>query len=134
MHSTDVEIEAPFHDIDPMNIVWHGRYPKYFEVARCALLDTIDFNYDEMKATGYAWPIVDMRIKYIRPVTFKQKIRVLAEIAEWEHRLKIAYTIYDAASNERLSRGYTIQMAVDMSNGESCFETPEILRKKLGKL
>ena len=134
MHSTDVEIEVPFHDIDPMNIVWHGRYPKYFEVARCALLDTIDFNYDEMKATGYAWPIVDMRIKYIRPVTFRQKIRVRAEIAEWEHRLKIAYAIHDATSNERLSRGYTIQMAVDMSNGESCFETPEILRKKLGKL
>ena len=36
--SVSTEIEVPFYDIDPMDIVWHGNYIKYFEVARCALL------------------------------------------------------------------------------------------------
>jgi len=27
----DVIIEIPFHDVDTMNVVWHGHYLKYFE-------------------------------------------------------------------------------------------------------
>jgi len=27
----EVEIEIPFHDCDPMNVVWHGNYPRYLE-------------------------------------------------------------------------------------------------------
>ena len=40
MHA-DVMIEVPFHDVDTMNVVWHGHYLKYFEIARCKLLDQI---------------------------------------------------------------------------------------------
>jgi acyl-CoA thioesterase FadM len=32
-------------DVDTMNVVWHGHYVKYLEVARCALLDKIGHNY-----------------------------------------------------------------------------------------
>lgn len=28
MHA-DVIIEIPFHDVDTMNVVWHGHYLKY---------------------------------------------------------------------------------------------------------
>jgi acyl-CoA thioester hydrolase len=38
LHS-DTRILVPFFDIDTMNVVWHGHYVKYLEVARCALLD-----------------------------------------------------------------------------------------------
>ena len=39
-----VEIEIPFHDVDMMEVAWHGHYVKYFEIARCALLDQFDYN------------------------------------------------------------------------------------------
>ncbi len=38
----------PFFDVDSMNVVWHGHYVKYLEVARCALLDQIGHNYNDM--------------------------------------------------------------------------------------
>ena len=28
----EVVIEVPFHDVDIMNVVWHGHYLKYFEI------------------------------------------------------------------------------------------------------
>ena len=34
----EIEIEVPFFDLDPMNVVWHGNYVKYTEIARCKLL------------------------------------------------------------------------------------------------
>ena len=46
--SATVELEIPFHDIDLMEIAWHGHYAKYLEIARGALLNTIDYNVKEM--------------------------------------------------------------------------------------
>jgi acyl-CoA thioester hydrolase len=64
MLSAEVVIRPEFHDLDPMQIVWHGNYMRYFETARTALLGLIDYDYPQMVASGYAWPVVDFRIKY----------------------------------------------------------------------
>ncbi|WP_411725910.1 acyl-CoA thioesterase [Methyloglobulus sp.] len=130
--SCEIEIEVPFFDVDLMEIVWHGHYAKYFEMARCALLDKIDYGYMKMRASGYAWPVIDLRIRYAKSVKFSQKIIVQAQIVEWQNRLKINYLIVDKASGIRLTRGYTSQVAVDMASNEMCFENPAILWQKLG--
>lgn len=129
--STSTDIDIPFQDIDAMEIVWHGNYPRYLEIARCALLDCIDYDYPQMRDSGYAWPVIDMRIKYIKPLHFKQRIRVHSEIKEYENRLKIDFVISDAVSGEKLCKAYSIQVAVDMKTQEMCFVSPPILRKKL---
>jgi len=127
-----VTIDVPFHDVDAMGIVWHGHYPKYFEIARCALLDSIGYNYRQMGESGYSWPIVGMKIRYPRPTTFGQRIVVTASIKEYEHRLRIAYLITDAITGQRLTRGSTIQVAVDIASQTVCFATPPILLQRLG--
>jgi acyl-CoA thioester hydrolase len=128
----EVEIEIPFHDVDVMGVAWHGHYVKYLEIARCALLDKIDYNYPQMKASGYAWPVIDMRIRYPRPLLFQQIVRVRATLEEWENRLKVSYLIEDAASGQRLTRAYTVQVALDMAKNEMLFVSPNILFQKLG--
>ena len=62
----EIELTPAFHDLDPMEVVWHGHYLKYLELARCALLQRYDYDYPQMRASGYAWPIVDLRSKYVR--------------------------------------------------------------------
>lgn len=129
--SATVDIDIPFQDIDAMEVVWHGNYARYFEIARCALLDRIDYDYPKMRESGYAWPVIDMRIKYIRPLTFKQRIRVTAELVEYENRLKTDFIIRDAVTGEKLSKAYTVQVAVDMKTREMCYVSPPVLREKL---
>ena len=128
----EVELEIPFHDVDVMRIAWHGHYVKYLEIARCALLEAIHYNCDEMEATGYVWPVIELNIRYAKPLHFKQRIRVQAKVVEWENRLKIAYTLFDSASGQRLTKAYTVQVAVDTENGEMQFASPHILFDKLG--
>ena len=128
----ETEIQVQFFDLDPMEVVWHGHYVKYLEMARCALLDTIDYNYTQMKASGYAWPVIDMHLRYVDSARFGQRLKVRAEIAEWENRLKIDYLITDAASGHRLLRGSTTQVAVDIATREMCFVSPAVLLQKLG--
>ncbi|MBQ0711641.1 MAG: acyl-CoA thioesterase [Porticoccus sp.] len=128
----EVDIEIPFHDVDAADIVWHGHYVKYIEIARCKLLDLIEYNYPQMKASGYLWPVIDIRIQYVRPAVFQQVIRVVATLIEWEHRLKIKYQILDVESGQRLTKGYSVQVAVEAETGEMLLASPDVLQKKFG--
>jgi len=129
---TELLIEIPFYDLDPMAIVWHGNYIKYFEKTRCQLLENFDFGYIEMRNSGYMWPIVDLKVKYVESAVFGQKICCSAEIVEFENRLKINYQIRCVKTNNRLTKGYTTQVAVDLKTKELQLVSPEILLTKLG--
>ena len=130
--SHEIEVVPAFFDIDPMEIVWHGHYVKYLELARSALLDRFDYGYSRMRASGYAWPIVDMRLKYVRPAELGQRLIVRAEIVEWENRLRITYRIRDAVSSRKLTEASTIQVAVDLSTREMLYVCPPVLWQRLG--
>ncbi|WP_272996330.1 acyl-CoA thioesterase [Paraglaciecola agarilytica] len=128
----ETKIVVPFHDIDVMRIAWHGHYVKYLEIARCELLDKIEYNFPEMEASGYAWPVIDLHIRYASPLNFGQQVTVKSKIVEWENRLKIAYQIVDKDSGKRLTKATTTQVAVDIHSKEMLFESPHVLFEKLG--
>lgn len=120
-----VIIEVPFFDVDSMDIVWHGHYVKYLEIARCAFLSAIGYDYNVMKANGYGWPIVQLNLKYVRPAVFGQKIRVEVVLKEYESCLKFDYVISDIISGKKLTKASSMQVAVCMQTRETQFQTPE---------
>ena len=132
VRASTVEIVVPFHDIDAVGMAWHGHYAKYFEIARCELLESFHYGYDAMRESGFLWPVIDMRIRYVQSARFGQRILVRATLREWENRLLIDYLITDQASSQRLTKGSTVQVAVDMKSGEMCFVSPPILFERLG--
>lgn len=125
--SVDIPFKAEFYDVDSMKIVWHGNYAKYYEVARCALLDLIGYNYFEMESSGYSWPVVKLNIKYIKSIEFSQDFYVKATLKEYENRLRIIYHIYDTKSGDKLNIGETVQMAIEKKTGSTQFVSPSIL-------
>jgi len=127
-----ITLTVPFHDIDSVGIAWHGHYAKYFEIARCALLDSFDYGYNAMRVSGFVWPVIDFNVRYIKPIRFGQRIVVQATLREWENRLLIEYLISDADDGQRLTRGKTSQVAVEIGSGEMCFVSPQVLFEKLG--
>lgn len=130
--SHEIELLPGFCDLDPMDIVWHGNYVKYLEVARCALLAKFNYDYPQMRVSGYMWPIVDLRLKYVRPISYGQRVILRAEITEWENRLKIEYQMRDAVSGEKINQASTIQVAVEAASGEMQYVSPAVLLQRLG--
>ena len=128
----ETEISVQFSDLDPMEIVWHGHYVKYLEIVRGVLLDSIDYNYPQMKTSGYVWPVIDVHLRYAHSATLGQRLKLRAEIVEWENRLKINYLITDAITGDRLTRATTTQVAVEITSREMCFVSPAVLFEKLG--
>ena len=126
-----VEYTIPFFDVDSLEIAWHGNYIKYFEMARCALLDKIEYNYFHMRDSGFSWPVIEVKVRYPAPAVFNQKIIITAYLTEYENRLKIDFIIRDKESQRKLTSGHTIQVAVDMEKQEMCFASPAILVEKM---
>jgi acyl-CoA thioester hydrolase len=128
----EVIIDVPFFDVDAMQVVWHGHYVKYLEIARCELLRSFNYDYTDMSESGYMWPIVDLQIKYIGSALFARKIKVSATLQEWENRLKIGYLITDIETGKKLTKASTTQVAVNIATRQMCFESPAVLFDKLG--
>lgn len=129
--TADIIVKIPFFDVDSMGVAWHGHAVKYLELARCALLDKIGYNYTEMRASGYAWPIVSLKVKYIRSFYFDQEIKIKAELVEYENCIKMKYVITDPKTGEKLTNAETMQMAVNMKTGETCYESPKVFLDKM---
>ncbi|MBL8909409.1 MAG: acyl-CoA thioesterase [Archangium sp.] len=113
-----------------MNVVWHGHYVKFFEVARSELMQKFNYDYMAMRESGFFWPIVDMRIKFVRPAALHQLLKVKATITEFESRLRVEYRI--TSGTETVTKGYTIQVAVDANTMEMQWVCPKILWERLG--
>jgi acyl-CoA thioester hydrolase len=134
MISAAVVCQAQFYDLDPMQVVWHGNYARFLEQARTALMEKIGYSFAEMAESGYLWPIVDMRIKYVRPVTLRQEIEVTATLTDYLHSIKIDYRITDRATGEVLTKAHTMQAAVSVTDNELCLESPPMLIERVEAL
>lgn len=129
--SVDYELTVPFYDVDQMGVVWHGNYVKYFERARCQLLDKIGYGYKAMQASGYAWPIVEMKVKYVAPLFFESQIVITTTLRDYENGLLIDYQISDKESGLRTTKGSTRQVALAVSSKEMLLCSPDILIEKI---
>jgi len=86
--SCQVGITVPFHDLDPMNIVWHGNLMKYFDVARFALLDQCGIDLQSyFEKTSYLFPIIKTSTKHI--VALRNRDELLCKVTVLEARIKI---------------------------------------------
>ncbi|MBR3073122.1 acyl-CoA thioesterase [Fibrobacter sp.] len=132
-----VEFRIEFYDIDSMQVAYHGNYVKFMEVARCALLQKIGYGYNEMTKSGYVWPVVDLHIKYIRPMIFMQKVRAEVTLEEYEVCMKLSYKFKDADTGVLLTKAESTQMAVDLNTKESLWACPscftDLVRELLAK-
>jgi len=129
--SATAEATPQFYDLDPMNIVWHDHYPRFLELGRVAVMKRIGYNYEEMVESGYAWPVIDMRMRYARPMRLDHPVKITAGIVEWENTLRVTYLIQDADTGERVMRASTSQVALRIGTQEMLWVTPPILREKL---
>ena len=119
-------VQIPFYDIDLAGIVWHGHYLKYFELARCVLLEGIDYSYRAMKRSGFLWPLVDTQIRYIHPLVLDQEVLVTASLKEWELRLVFDYRITDK-DGVVCTKGRTVQVPVEAKTNTLQLGSPEVL-------
>ena len=124
-------MRVAFYDVDSYRVVWHGAYPKYFEIARGELLEKIGYTYADMEQNQFFFPVIDMQIKYIDSLFDGQYFCVETSLVEWENKLIIDYLIYDRDSGQRITKAQTTQVAVKMPEKIMQYTAPQCLLKAI---
>jgi acyl-CoA thioester hydrolase len=132
--TAELEFNVEFYDVDSMQIVWHGNYIKYFEKARCALLDKIGYGYLAMRDSGFVFPVTGVTAKYIGPLKMGDRVLARAVLEEYENCIKIRYELFNARTGERCTKGSSTQMAYDIAASSSRFSCPRIFIDKVEAL
>jgi len=130
--STSVTLKVPYYDVDLMQIVWHGNYLKYFEVARQALFKKygVDMRcYTE--DTRYVFPVVRSMIKHIWPLRFDDEFICTAVLKEARVKIVLDFEIKLISNGKVCAKGWTEQVAVLLPEMEMVFQIPEEIQKAL---
>lgn len=130
--STSVRLKVPYYDVDMMQIVWHGNYLKYFDVARQALFRErgVDLN-RYMKEKGYAFPIIRSIIKHILPLRFDDEFICTAVLKEATVKIVVDFEIKLISNDKVCTRGRSEQVALLVPEMEMAFLIPEEIKKAL---
>lgn len=109
-----VSRQVRFEEVDPLAIVWHGRYPSFFEDARLAVGEKYGVGYMECYANGLLTPIKKMHLDYFRPLRFQETFTIEG-ILHWSEaaRLNFEFILRNVAG-EVTTSGYTVQMMLDL--------------------
>jgi acyl-CoA thioester hydrolase len=115
-----------FEEVDPLGIVWHGRYPSYLEDGRAALGERYGLAYMDMVREGFTAPIVQMHLEYHAPLRFPEDFTIEASL-HWTEavRLNFSYKLVNAAG-AITATGYTVQLILDAAGQVALFR-PEYL-------
>ena len=99
-----------------MNVVWHGSYPLYFEDAREAFGAKYGLSYKRYMDEKVFAPIVELDIKYKRPILYGMTpvVRIVYRPTE-AAKIVFDYEIVDAETSTVFATAHSVQVFMDMN-------------------
>ena len=122
--------EVPFHHCDPLNVVWHGRYLEYFEVARQALFRKLELDVPKIRELGFRMYVTDARCRYMFPLHYADSFEVTARVTETRPFIRIAYDVRNLTHGRKSARATTTLATTD-ALGNLIPETPDAILARL---
>jgi acyl-CoA thioester hydrolase len=133
IHTYEVKLYVPFHDCDPMQVVWHGNYFKYFEIARDGLLYKLGVDLQSyFQKAQYVFPIIKTSVKHISPLRHRDEFICKATLTDSRFKLAFSFEIRLFKDNKLCAKGKSEQAAVKYPEMEIMFNIPEDIRAALG--
>ena len=116
-----------FSDVDPMGIVWFGRYPLFLECGGGVLCNRTGLGYEVLLAAKLLTPIVRLEIDYVQPLRLGEEITVAASMI-WTGSAKLA-SEYALTGADGSTRAYaaTTQLFLDAATGQPQWVTPPLI-------
>ncbi|MFT4023865.1 MAG: thioesterase family protein [Flavihumibacter sp.] len=131
MWKTETKVRVRYAETDQMNVVYHGNYAQYFEVARAEGIREIGLTYREIEANGYLMPLVELHTKYLRPAHYDDLLTIKTEVRELPagHRIEYHHEVYNE-SGKLLTVGRVVLYFLLASTREKT-AIPAFLRDKI---
>jgi acyl-CoA thioester hydrolase len=113
------EVIVRFNEADPLGIVWHGHYLRYFEDGREAFGKKYGASYLDFYHKGFAVPVVSVQCDYKRPLRYGNSVIVEATFVNTSAaKMLFKYKMFDAEKKTLVATGSSVQVFVDIKTFE----------------
>lgn len=125
-----IEHIVPFHNLDPMGVVWHGNYVSYMEEVREAFLEKYGLGYMVMKAKGYVEPVTNITINYKNSFSYED-IMILEIVYKptQKARLEFDYKFYRKSDGLLMTEASSTQHFVSIETKELAYTRPDFYKE-----
>lgn len=81
--SFEIQLPVRYYEADPMGVVHHSEYLRYFECVRNQWLESVGFGYKRCAEESIVFPVVSLDCKYHRSALFGQVVTATMELADF---------------------------------------------------
>ncbi|MGC4034521.1 MAG: acyl-CoA thioesterase [Chitinophagaceae bacterium] len=130
------EVLVRFNEADPLGIVWHGHYVRYFEDGREAFGIKYGIGYLDFYHKDIIIPVVHIDCSYKRSLRYGDKVVVETTFIPTEAaKLTFEYKLYNLGKNELVATGSSVQVFLDKDTSTLQLTNPSFFeewKKKMG--
>ncbi len=131
MYTHHIQIRVRYGETDQMGYLYYGNYSQYYEVGRVELIRSLGLTYKEMEEVHQIWlPVVEMQVRYLRPIFYDDLVTVKTEIRELPDRFITFHTfLYNEA--KKLCNEATVKLCFYHGVEKKVVQAPEYILKEL---
>ncbi len=123
------ELEVKFSEADPLGIVWHGHYIRYFEDGREAFGKQYGLRYLDLYRENIIVPIVHVNCEYKRILRYGHRIRMDITYKDTPAaKLIFDYVLHDLDTNEKVAVGNSVQVFMEKESMDLMLTPPKFMR------
>lgn len=127
MYSNRTKLRVRYGETDQMKYVYYGVYAQYFEVGRVELLRSLGITYKELEDQGFALPVVNYNINYIKPAFYDDELTIETTLISIPSiKIIFSYNTYNT-DGELLNRAETTLVFINIKTGKPCNSPKKIL-------
>ena len=128
-------IQVHPHQTDYSGNVWHGTYLTWMEEARVECLRSIGVEFAELVALGCDLPVVELSLRYHRPLQMGMSAVVKTQMTEMQGvRINWDYQIQSLDGKDVYITAQVTLVAVDREKGKIMRQLPSTVKEALVKL
>lgn len=111
---TKTEIRVRFNEADPLGIVWHGHYIRYFEDGREDFGMQYGIGYLDFFNKGFVVPVVNVDCSFKKSLRYGDSVIVETSFIPCDAaKIKFGYRLFNKKTKELVATGSSVQVFLD---------------------
>ena len=108
------EVLVRFNEADPLGIVWHGHYIRYFEDGREDFGKRYGIGYLDFFKNGLVIPVVNVDCSFKKSLRYGDTVIVETSFIPCEAaKIKFSYRLFNKETNDLVATGNSVQVFLE---------------------
>jgi acyl-CoA thioester hydrolase len=111
------EVLVRFNEADPLGIVWHGHYIRYFEDGREDFGKRYGIGYLDFYEMGYVIPVVNVDCSFKKSLRYGDSVIVETSFIPCDAaKIRFSYRLFNKRTGDLVATGSSVQVFLDKEN------------------